>query len=89
MFRLAGDVLSLRRELPAFSGNLDSSCLFRLCLVGAVLGGTRVEDVILAGMNPQHAIVSGMGATPSDSNGYPFVSRYTIPLRTLSALGSG
>ena len=28
-------------------------------VVGAVMGGTRIEDVILAGMNPQHAIVSG------------------------------
>lgn len=47
-------------------------------VVGAVMGGARVEDVIVAGMNPQHAIVAGMGATPTDSMGYPWNSRYTI-----------
>ena len=46
--------------------------------VGAVLGGTRVEDAVLAGMDPQHFIVSGMGATPNDSNGFPFVARYIV-----------
>jgi Mn-containing catalase len=43
--------------------------------VGAILGGSRLEDVIVAGMNPQHAIVSGGGATPTDSVGYPWTSR--------------
>lgn len=47
-------------------------------VVGAVMGGARVEDVIVAGMNPQHAIVAGMGATPTDSVGYPWTARYTI-----------
>lgn len=35
--------------------------------VGAILGGFRLEDVIVAGMNPQHAIVNGLGAAPNDS----------------------
>ncbi|SDY53630.1 Mn-containing catalase [Citreimonas salinaria] len=39
--------------------------------VGAIMGGSRLEDVLVAGMNPQHAIVSGSGATPTDSVGYP------------------
>lgn len=47
-------------------------------LMGAVMGGSRMEDVIVAGMNPQHAIVSGLGATPTDSVGYPWNARYTI-----------
>ena len=54
-------------------------------VVGAVMGGTRIEDVLLAGMNPQHAIVSGSGATPTDSVGYPWNSRYTIASGNLLA----
>lgn len=46
--------------------------------VGAIMGDGDVEDVILAGMNPQHVIVSGLGATPTDSVGYPWNARYTI-----------
>jgi Mn-containing catalase len=38
-------------------------------LLGAVMGGARVEDAILAGMNPQHVIVAGSGARPVDSAG--------------------
>lgn len=46
--------------------------------VGAILGGARIEDAILAGMNPQSFIVNGLGAAPNDSTGFPFVARYTI-----------
>ncbi|TFL16251.1 manganese catalase family protein [Jannaschia formosa] len=46
--------------------------------IGAVMGGSRLEDVLVAGMNPQHAIVSGGGATPTDSVGYPWNARYTV-----------
>jgi Mn-containing catalase len=44
-------------------------------MVGAIMGG----------MNPQHAIVSGLGATPTDSVGYPWNSRYTIASGNLLA----
>ena len=54
-------------------------------VIGAVMGGGKIEDVILAGMNPQHAIVSGSGATPTDSVGYPWTSRYTIASGNLLA----
>ncbi len=37
--------------------------------IGAIMGGSRLEDVLVAGMNPQHAIVSGLGARPVDSAG--------------------
>ena len=47
-------------------------------VIGAVMGGARVEDAIVAGMNPQHVIVSGLGATLTDSVGFPWTSRYTI-----------
>ena len=54
-------------------------------IVGAVMGGSRIEDVIMAGMNPQHAIVSGLGAMPSDSVGYPWNAKYTIASGNLLA----
>src|SRR5215211_4728613 len=54
-------------------------------VMGAVMGGARLEDAILAGMNPQHAIVSGSGATPTDSVGYPWNARYTIASGNLLA----
>jgi Mn-containing catalase len=38
-------------------------------VVGAVMGGARVEDAIIAGMNPQHVIVAGAGPRPVDSAG--------------------
>jgi Mn-containing catalase len=39
-------------------------------IVGAVMGGSRLEDVIVAGMNPQHAIVSGSGAMPPTASAF-------------------
>lgn len=54
-------------------------------IVGAIMGGSNAQDVILAGMNPQHAIVSGGGATPTDSVGYPWNARYTIASGNLLA----
>ena len=55
-------------------------------IIGAVMGGgPKVEDLILAGMNPQHVIVSGLGATPTDSVGYPWTARYTIASGNLLA----
>jgi Mn-containing catalase len=45
-------------------------------VVGAVMGGTDTRDAIVAGMNPQHAIVSGLGATPKDSMGFPWNGNY-------------
>lgn len=53
--------------------------------IGAVMGGSRMEDVILAGTNPQHVIVTGLGAAPTDSVGYPWTSRYTIASGNLLA----
>jgi Mn-containing catalase len=53
--------------------------------VGAVMGGSRIEDVLLAGMNPQHLIVSGLGARPADSMGNPWNAGYTIASGNLLA----
>lgn len=58
-------------------------------VVGAVMGGTKprdvITDVIAAAMNPQHAIVSGLGATPSDSVGYPWNGRFMVASGNLLA----
>lgn len=45
-------------------------------VVGAVMGGGNIQDTILAGMNPQHEIVSGQGATLKDSVGVPWSGAY-------------
>ncbi|MFI2857525.1 manganese catalase family protein [Paenibacillus sp. JSM ZJ436] len=38
--------------------------------------GDPVVAAIIGGSNPQHAIVTGLGAAPSDSNGYPWNGKY-------------
>ncbi|CAI9389443.1 manganese catalase family protein [Niallia sp. Sow4_A1] len=40
---------------------------------------------VMGGMNPQHAIVNGLGASPNDSAGYPWNARYTIASGNLLA----
>ncbi len=44
--------------------------------VGAAMGGGSARDVVVAAMNPQHAIVTGGGAAPKDSLGFPWVGNY-------------
>lgn len=44
-------------------------------MVGAIMGG----------MNPQHVIVSGLGAQPDDSVGFPWTARYMIASGNLLA----
>lgn len=39
----------------------------------------------MGGMNPQHAIVNGLGAAPRDSNGNPWTSNYIISSGNLLA----
>jgi Mn-containing catalase len=55
-------------------------------VVGAVLGGGDTQQAIVnAAMNPQHAIVTGMGAAPRDSMGNPWNAAYTIASGNLLA----
>ncbi|MBB4823382.1 Mn-containing catalase [Sporosarcina luteola] len=42
-------------------------------------------EAILGGMNPQHAIVAGLGAMPADSVGVPFNGKYIISSGNLLA----
>jgi manganese catalase len=53
-------------------------------IMAAIMGGTS-PDAVIAGMNPQHLIVTGLGASPTDSVGYPWNSRYTIASGNLLA----
>lgn len=58
----------------------------RDAVVGAVMGGSNPRDVIMnAAMNPQHAIVSGLGATAADSVGYPWNGRFIVASGNLLA----
>lgn len=54
-------------------------------IVEGVMGGMKVEDIIMSSMNPQHATVSGGGALPADSVGYPWNGRYVIASGNLMA----
>ena len=58
-------------------------------IVGAVMGGSNPRDIITnimaSSMNPQHAIVSGLGATPSDSVGFPWNGRFIVASGNLLA----
>ena len=51
----------------------------------AAVNGSPMVAAVMGGMNPQHAIVSGLGATPTDSVGYPWNARYTIASGNLLA----
>src|SRR3954453_19625280 len=63
----------------------DQEDMAKNSVVGAVMGGARVEDAIVAGMNAQHYIVAGLGARPSDSVGNPWTAAYTIASGNLLA----
>ena len=56
---------------------------------GAVVDEAVKSDpalqAVMGGMNPQHAIVGGMGAQPADSVGYPWNGRYIIASGNLLA----
>ncbi|MCB5177152.1 manganese catalase family protein [Microvirga lenta] len=54
-------------------------------VIGAVMGGARVEDAIVAGMNPQHVIVAGSGSRPTDSVGNFWTAGFTIASGNLLA----
>jgi len=53
-------------------------------VVGAIMGGTDTRDAFV-GMNPQHAIVAGLGALPSGSTGVPWNGGYMVASGNLLA----
>lgn len=62
---LEGAPLKMQEEAVATNG-----------AVAAAMGGTNVQDTIAASMSPQHAIVTGLGAAPKDSMGFPWNGNY-------------
>ncbi|WP_077622825.1 manganese catalase family protein [Sediminibacillus massiliensis] len=59
-------------------------------VLNSAMGGNadlqdQIIQTVLSGMNPQHGIVSGLGAQAVDSVGYPWNSRYTIASGNLLA----
>src|SRR5215218_2923963 len=55
-------------------------------IVGSVLGGQDTQQAIInAAMNPHHAVVSGGGSTPRDSNGNAWNAGYIVASGNLLA----
>lgn len=59
-------------------------------VLNSAMGGNsdvqdQIVETVLSGMSPQHMIVSGLGAQPVDSVGYPWNSRYMIASGNLLA----
>ena len=54
-------------------------------IVEGVMGGMKTEDIIMASMNPKHAVMSGGGALPADSVGYPWNGNYIVASGNLMA----
>ncbi len=57
----------------------------KIPMIGAILGGNDTRDVISAAMNPQHLIVSGLGAMPVNSVGVPWTAGYIVASGNLAA----
>ncbi|WOD41170.1 manganese catalase family protein [Nodosilinea sp. E11] len=54
-------------------------------IVEGVMGGMKTEDIIMGAMNPKHAVMSGGGALPADSVGYPWNGNYIVASGNLMA----
>jgi Mn-containing catalase len=65
--------------------NEQEDVVVRSPTVGAAMGGTDMRDAVFAGMNPQHAIVSGLGAMPKDSMGVPWNGNFIMASGNLLA----
>ncbi len=53
----------------------------------AAMGGQDMRDGMAFGMNPQHAIVSGLGGTSKDSLGFPGTATPSPPAATCRLAG--
>lgn len=54
-------------------------------IVEGVMGGMNAKDIIMGCMNPKHAVMSGGGALPADSVGYPWNGNYIVASGNLMA----
>jgi Mn-containing catalase len=51
----------------------------------AAINGHPMVAAVMGGMNPQHLIVNGLGASPNDSVGFPWTARYITASGNLMA----
>jgi Mn-containing catalase len=51
----------------------------------AAVNANPAVAAVMGGMNPQHAIVNGLGASPNDSVGFPWTARYIVSSGNLLA----
>jgi Mn-containing catalase len=54
-------------------------------VIGAIMGGGNASEAAMAGMDPQQFICTGLGASPNDSNGFPWTARYIVASGNLMA----
>jgi Mn-containing catalase len=54
-------------------------------VIGAIMGGGDATEAVMAGMDPQHLICAGLGASLNDSNGFPWTGRYIVASGNLMA----
>jgi Mn-containing catalase len=62
----------IARLLEGAPVNVQEDVVVQHPTVGAAVGGGDMRDAVFARMNPQHAIVAGLGAQPKDSMGVPW-----------------
>ncbi|MDP9364949.1 MAG: manganese catalase family protein [Chloroflexota bacterium] len=75
----------IARLLEGAPLNEQEDVLAKNPAVAATMGGTEVPDAIFAGMNPQHAIVTGLGADLKDSVGVPWSGHFATASGNLLA----
>lgn len=66
----------IARLLEGAPVNMQEDTAAKIPVVGAAMGGMDPKMVMLAGMSPQHEIVTGQGAAPKDSMGFPWNGNY-------------
>ncbi len=75
----------IARLLEGAPVNLQEDVVGSNPAVAAAVGGSDMRDAIFAGMNPQHAIVNGLGADAKDSVGVPWSGHFVTASGNLLA----
>jgi Mn-containing catalase len=75
----------IARLLEGAPVKAQEDAIAQVPVVGAVLGGTDTKEAIFNSMNPQHAIVGGLGAMPRDSVGVPWSGAFIVASGNLAA----
>ncbi len=77
--------IMIARLLETAPVNEQEDTVKSLPVVGAIMGGSDPRDTIFAGMNPQHEIMAGQGATYQDSVGVPWSGAFATSSGNLMA----